>query len=53
MQASESKCRGRGGLAPSHANEAMGLDWKGVWAQIPVPAVQIVGVGTLKCRLWP
>ena len=31
---------------PSHANEAMGIDWKGDWTQFPVPATKKVGMGT-------
>ena len=26
---------------PSHANEAMGNDWKGNWTQFPVPAKKL------------
>ena len=30
--------RGHGCCFPSHANEAMGISWMGMWTHVPVPA---------------
>ena len=37
------KCRGRDGWFPSHANEAMEINWMEVWTQTSVPAVSLLG----------
>ena len=42
--------RGHGSCFPSHANEAMGFSWKGVWTHIPVPA-QLLIVGKALMQL--
>ena len=36
-------CRGRDGWFPSHANEAMEINWMEVWTQTSVPAVSLLG----------